>query len=127
MDQRQTPIFVTETPARTVDLEAYYIDRYPVTNYQYGKFVEDTVHREPALWNEPLWSQPMQPVVFVGWNDARAYAKWAGKSLPTEPQWEKAGRGTDSRWWTMNSSLADVIRGNTILGAHRKLVFSMKG
>ena len=100
MDQRQTPIFVTETPARTVDLEAYYIDRYPVTNYQYGKFVEHTGHREPALWNEPLWSQPMQPVVFVGWNDARAYARWAGKSLPTEPQWEKAGRGTGSRWWT---------------------------
>jgi formylglycine-generating enzyme required for sulfatase activity len=99
LDQRQTPVFITETPPRTVDLEAYYIDRYPVTNYQYGKFVEDAGHREPLLWTEPLWSQPMQPVVFVGWDDARAYAKWAGKSLPTELQWEKAGRGTDSRWW----------------------------
>ena len=100
MDGRQTPVFATEIPARAVNLEAYYIDRYPVTNYQYRKFVEETGHREPLLWGEPQWNQPMQPVVFVGWNDARAYAEWSEKSLPTEAQWEKAGRGTDSRWWT---------------------------
>ena len=99
LDERQTPIFATELPARTVHLDAYYIDRYPVTNYQYRKFLEETGHREPILLDHDLWGQPMQPVVFVGWNDARAYAKWAGKSLPTEPQWEKAGRGTDRRWW----------------------------
>ena len=98
-DQRETPIFVTEIPSRSVQLEAYYIDRYPVTNYQYRKFIEATGHREPLLLNHPSWGQPMQPVVFVGWDDARAYARWAGKSLPTEAQWEKAGRGTDSRLW----------------------------
>jgi len=70
-----------------------------VTNYQYRQFVADIGHREPYLWDHPLWGQPMQPVVFVGWDDARAYAKWAGKSLPSEPQWEKAGRGTDDRLW----------------------------
>jgi iron(II)-dependent oxidoreductase len=98
LDQRQNPVFLTEMPARPVHLDAYYIDRYPVTNYQYGKFVGESGHRAPWLWNHPGWDQPMQPVVGVGWNDARAYARWVGKSLPTEAQWEKAGRGTDGRW-----------------------------
>jgi len=99
LDDRENPVYATEAPARKVHLESYYIDRYPVTNYQYRKFIESTGHREPMLLNHPDWGQPMQPVVFVGWDDARAYANWAGKVLPTEEYWEKAGRGTDSRWW----------------------------
>jgi formylglycine-generating enzyme required for sulfatase activity len=99
IDGGETPIFYSELPARTVHVDTYYIDRYPVTNYQYQQFLRETGHRKPFLWDQPLWNQPMQPVVFVGWDDARAYAMWAGKSLPTEAQWEKAGRGTDGRWW----------------------------
>ena len=99
LDQRWNPVFATEISQRTVHLEAFYIDRYPTTNYQYRKFIEFTGHREPLLWKDPNWNQPMQPVVFVGWEDARAYARWVGKSLPTEEQWEKAGRGTDGRLW----------------------------
>ena len=99
LDDRENPVFATETPARKVYLNAYYMDRYPVTNYQYRKFIENTGHRQPMLLNHPHWGQPMQPVVFVGWDDARAYASWAGKTLPTEACWEKAGRGTDARWW----------------------------
>ena len=97
LDEKQNPVFATEIPSRSVQLEAYYIDRYPVTNYQYRLFVEDTGHREPYLWDHPDWGRPMQPVVFVGWDDAHAYAEWAGKSLPSEAQWEKAGRGTDGQ------------------------------
>ena len=97
--QRWNPLFATEVPARTVHLDDYYIDRYPVTNYQYRNFISETGHRTPLLWNDPTWSQPMQPVIFVGWDDARAYAQWAEKSLPSESQWEKAGRGTDGRFW----------------------------
>jgi formylglycine-generating enzyme required for sulfatase activity len=99
LEERQNPVFATEIPSRTVQLEAYYIDRYPVTNYQYRIFVEATGHREPYLWDHPDWGGPMQPVVFVGWDDARAYAEWAGKALPSEAQWEKAGRGPDGRLW----------------------------
>ena len=99
LDKLETPIFATEVPKRKTFLDAFYIDRYPVTNYQYSKFVEATGHRKPGLFDDPQWNNPMQPVVFVGWEDARAYARWAGKSLPTESQWEKAGRGTDGRWW----------------------------
>ena len=99
LDQRENPMYASETPARTVHLKGYYIDRYPVTNYQYRKFIERTGHRKPMLLDHPDWGQPMQPVVFVGWDDADAYTAWAGKKLPTEMQWEKAGRGTDGRWW----------------------------
>jgi formylglycine-generating enzyme required for sulfatase activity len=100
LDEKENPIFATEMPARTINLKSYYIDRYPVTNYQYRKFIEQTGHREPILLKHPDWGRPMQPVVFVGWDDARAYAKWTGKTLPTEEYWEKAGRGTDARWYT---------------------------
>ena len=107
MDERENPVFATEIPARSVHLHAYYIDRYPVTNYQYRKFIEQTGHREPMLLDHPSWGKSMQPVVFVGWDDARAYARWAGKSLPTEAQWEKAGRGTDGRWWTWGNEFLE--------------------
>ena len=99
LDKRENPVFATEVPARKLNLETFYMDRYPVTNYQYRKFIDSTGHREPMLINHPEWGLPMQPVVFVGWEDARAYADWAGKQLPTEACWEKAGRGSDSRWW----------------------------
>jgi formylglycine-generating enzyme required for sulfatase activity len=99
LDDRENPVFATEIPARRRYLDSFYIDRYPVTNYQYRRFIASTGHRAPMLINHPQWGKPMQPVVFVGWDDARAYASWAGKTLPTEAHWEKAGRGSDSRWW----------------------------
>ena len=99
LQDRENPAFATEVPAQNVYLEDYYIDRYPVTNFQYRKFIEATGHRAPMLIDHPDWGQPLQPVVFVGWDDARAYARWADKKLPGEAQWEKAGRGTDGRWW----------------------------
>jgi len=99
LDQKETPVFLTEMPARRIHVEPFFIDRYPVTNYQYRRFVAETGHRAPWLWDDPRWNGAMQPVVGVGWEDARAYARWAGKSLPTEEQWEKAARGTDGRWW----------------------------
>jgi formylglycine-generating enzyme required for sulfatase activity len=106
LDGFENPIFATETPADIVHLAAYYIDRYPVTNFQYRKFIEATGHRTPLLLDHPDWGGPLQPVVFVGWDDARAYAAWSGKALPREAQWEKAGRGTDRRWWAWGHEFA---------------------
>ncbi|MEJ2221343.1 MAG: SUMF1/EgtB/PvdO family nonheme iron enzyme [Desulfobacterales bacterium] len=80
LDNHENPVFASEVPSRTIYLQDFYIDRYPVTNYQYQKFIDHTGHREPLLLHHPLWGQPMKPVVFVGWEDARAYAAWAGKS-----------------------------------------------
>jgi len=99
LDGLENPVFAAEAPAKIIHLESYYIDRYPVTNYQYRKFIKATGHRAPMLLDHPDWGRPLLPVVFVGWDDARAYANWAGKRLPEEAQWEKAGRGTDGRWW----------------------------
>ena len=96
-----------ERPVHTVYLDAFYIDKYEVTNAQYKKFVEATGYKEPEGYiydvnNDWVWGKPWQdknyngdnqPVMCVSWNDAKAYADWAGKRLPTEAEWEKAARG----------------------------------
>ena len=61
LDQRENPVYATETPACSVHLKAFYIDRYPVTNHQYRKFIEQTGHRRPKLLDHPEWGQPLQP------------------------------------------------------------------
>ena len=58
----------------------------------YEKFTQATGHRKPAFFHQAL-TQPNHPVVGVSWRDALAYAKWTGKRLPTEAEWEKAARG----------------------------------
>jgi len=82
-----------EKPIHTVYLDAFYIDKYEVTNAQYKKFTDATKHKEPKYWNDSKYNAPNHPVVGVEWNDAKAYVDWAGKRLPTEAEWEKAARG----------------------------------
>ncbi|MCP4410448.1 MAG: formylglycine-generating enzyme family protein, partial [Gammaproteobacteria bacterium] len=76
-----------------------YIDKYEVTNAQYGAFLRETGRAEPSFWHSKVYSDPKQPVVGVSWDDAVAYAEWTGKRLPTEEEWEKAARGTDGFFW----------------------------
>jgi formylglycine-generating enzyme required for sulfatase activity len=88
-----------EFPQRAVWVHGFYIDVHEVTNAQYKVFVDSTGIEPPHLWedgNYPV-GRDGYPVVDVSWDDAVAYARFVGKRLPTEAEWEKAARGTDAR------------------------------
>ena len=90
-------------PKHRVEVDGYYVGLYCVSNRQYARFVGETGHRAPDKVDRggtPVWQGGCcpegkldHPVVSVDWDDAVAYAKWAGCALPTEAQWEKAARG----------------------------------
>ena len=102
-------VFLSETPQRKVNLKAFWIDQYPVTNAQYKRFVDATAARPPRTWSGSDFPAGMgdHPVAGLNWQVADAYAKWAGKRLPTAEEWEKAARGTDGRTYPWGNEWDD--------------------
>ena len=83
-----------ERPAREVLLDPFFIDTHEVTNAEFARFVEATGYATEGSWRQHAGrGRERHPVTAVTWNDARAYAEWAGKRLPTEAEWEVAARG----------------------------------
>jgi formylglycine-generating enzyme required for sulfatase activity len=83
-----------ELPVHRVELDPFYIDVREVTNAEFARFVAATGYRAEGQWERYAGrGRDAHPVVSVTWNDASAYAAWAGKRLPTESEWEAAARG----------------------------------
>ena len=130
--------------------EAFWIDRFPVTNAQFCQFLNECGNREEggAEWIDLLgtrWEEcrisgrggrfgvepgyENHPAIYVSWYGAAAYAKWAGKRLPTEQEWEKAARGIDGRRFPWGEEFSDQrcntqesrIGGTTEVGRYGEL------
>jgi formylglycine-generating enzyme required for sulfatase activity len=124
--------FGQEQPQHEVVLPEYRIGKYPLTVGEYRLFVQGGGYRHKCFWTEagwawreaegvtqPAWwldarwsSDDRLPVVGVSWYEALAYCRWLGNTtgcgyrLPTEPEWEKAARGTDGRLYPWGDDFA---------------------
>lgn len=89
---------VEEKPVHQVFLDAYYIDKYEVTNALYKACVNAgrcNAPKDASRYNDLNYAE--HPVVYVNWNMANTYCEWRGARLPTEAEWEKSARGLNGR------------------------------
>jgi len=113
-----------DSTSRAVDMRKYFIDRLPVTNEEFHAFLLATRYRPNDAsnflrhWTEglPPKGKGKHPVVYVSLEDAKAFARWAGKRLPTEMEWQYATQGPDGRKYPWGNDF-DSTKCNTGLGS----------
>jgi formylglycine-generating enzyme required for sulfatase activity len=102
-------------PEHKVNLKAYWIDKYEVTNYEFMKFSTLNKYtgegaKEGKDWRLFATQDKMNvPVLYITWNDAQAYCKAQGKRLPTEEEWEKAARGPNGYAYSWGNEWKDNV------------------
>ena len=101
-----------EQPVHKVYQDAFFMDKYEVTNVHYRACVDSgtcTPPKQTGLIDRPGYYGNLEfndyPVIYINWNQANTYCKWRGGGLPTEAQWEKAARGTDARTYPWGEGL----------------------
>jgi len=109
-------------PIHDVEISAFRLTKFHVSNAQYTGFCEATGHWLPEFWGQDRFRSspdfPDHPVVGVSWLDASALAEWVGGRLVTEAEWEYAARG-GSRGRRIRSATKSIRRGRTTCGPVR--------
>ncbi len=105
-----------DEPVRKATVKAFRMGRYPVTAWEYGRYLEEAGAEAPSDWDDQRL-HPNRPVTNVNWHAAKAYCEWAAKTepgcrLPAEEEWEYAARGTDGRKYPWGPDNPDAERMN---------------